>query len=94
MRQSILIERLSEDRLSAKRWWFWYHDSDHNLYLTAFATLERSTRRHDFRVKDNYRRIDARGTSLSVDDVEIPDDVRDEAIKQFMDSLTVEKWSK
>lgn len=90
----ITIERQTEDGLNMRRWVFWYYDVGHKLYLDEYAYFERQSRKYRFEMERVYRRLNKGYTNLFAADVEIPDHVKEEAIRQFTESLTVEKWSK
>lgn len=90
---SIAIERESDDRLSVKRWRFWYDDRTATLWLDSFEECERPSRRHNYVRCGHYNRLHERISTLALNDVPLPEDVAAEAIASFTAGLTVKKWS-
>lgn len=91
----IVVDRYSEDNLSAKSWQFWYYDTRHTLYLDNYYEMSRPTKRHKFTVNENYNRIMGRRSSRKVEEIEIPDDVVEEARRLFVElaaTVKIEKW--
>jgi hypothetical protein len=81
------VERLSEDRLSREVWRFGvdYYPSYITLYCRYFGRETRPSSRHKFK-PDPARRWDSHDprrywSGLKEDDVPLPDDVIDEALK-------------
>lgn len=92
---NITVERYSEDGLSAKSWVFWYYELRHTLYLDHYYEMSRPTKRHKLSVDENYNRLMARSSSRHLDQVEIPDDVIEEARRLFVElaaTVKIEKW--
>lgn len=87
---TVTVTRESDDGLRKKTWTFWYYK--HALVLDSFSLWERPSKRHKFNAVSYYMRLDERHSPTSRDDVEIPDDVRDEAVRKFVNELRVMKW--
>lgn len=91
MIEHVTIKRESADHLTEWQWRF-YYDS-HALWLDFYGEFQRPTRRHGFNCTQSYSRINARGSTLTVVDVVLPADVKDEAIKEFCKGITVKRWN-
>lgn len=92
MIEHVTVERTNGD-LVKWEWRFWY--DNHVLWLDYYATLERPSRRHKFKVTEYYTRINKRDTSITLaSDVVLPADVKAEAVEKFCKDITVERWTR
>jgi len=86
------IEVIKGDGILKRQVWrFWYNDSRNEIVLSRYTVEEKKTNRHKFRVVKVYNRLDKRDNTIAVGDVPLPDDVKEAAMKQFLDSLNVTK---
>lgn len=79
--------------LNQEQWRFYYYDSRRTLYLDWYGIATRKTKRHKFQIESSYSRLDNRGHSIQEAQVPIPDDVRAEAIQEFIQGIQVKTWS-
>lgn len=92
-RQEVNITVTREpDPLTRWEWDFWYYDRRHALVLDRYRTLTRATKRHKFRVTEQYNRIDTHRNGLTENDVVIDADVDEEARRRFTKDLKVQLW--
>jgi len=91
MSNRVTIEHKSQDGLTLWTWRFWYDNG--TLWLDHYATRERKSRRHVFVATEVYSRLDPRSSTISETDLVLPSTVKDEAISQFCQGLTVKRWS-
>lgn len=90
----IEVERMSTDKLSCKQWVFLLDGT--TLWLDRYDELTRPTTRHKLRIVRTYKRFVhgfLQHWYIPRDKVEIPEDVKAEAIKYVVDCLKVKKWS-
>jgi hypothetical protein len=87
----VTVERTNGDLV---KWqWRFYYDC-HTLWLDYYATLERATRRHGFKVTECYRRGGRDyDHQINESDVTLPADVIAEAVEKFCQGITVKRWS-
>lgn len=92
MIEHVTVERLDKTGLIKWEWRFWY--DRHALWLDFYATLERPTKRHGFKVTECFSRL-GRGydRQISEDTVTLPADVIKEAVDKFTTGITVKRWS-
>jgi hypothetical protein len=90
----VTVERVADGGLSKRVWTFWLR-TDYGvltLLLDLYREFARETRRHGWKCKRDYRRIDKRGATIkSADEVEIPADVADAALAEIRGRITVTK---
>jgi hypothetical protein len=89
--EHVTVEHKSQDGLIMWKWRFYYEGQ--TLWLDHYATLERKTRRHSFVATEVYSRFDKRASTISETDLVLPSTVKEEAIKQFCQSISVKRWS-
>ena len=78
------------DELNRERYIFCLM-SDMKLKLDEFRIESKETKRHKFKSKKFYERLRQRESTLKVDDIVLTDEVKQEAITQFMSLLEVTK---
>jgi hypothetical protein len=74
--------------LERERWTFWFYDDRRTLYVSEYERSKRPTKRHGWSHSEWYSHINRRDSSVKVPP--LPDDVRDEALAQFISQLKVE----
>lgn len=89
----ITIERKQDD-LNMEQWQFLYIDSYHAIVLVNYQNLNRPTTRHKFKAVEHWdaykdRRHNYDGAKI--ESVPLPDDVKAEALQEYMASLRVTK---
>ena len=88
MSRHIHVTRESADCLYREEWTFWFIGV--TLVLDRYVSASRRTRRHKYTMhKPWFDRLRERGATMDPDDVPIPDDVRDEALRTIASSLNV-----
>ena len=75
--------------LSRQVWMFFYLEREHTLRCSHWRNEQRQTARHKFRDVERYDQH-RRGSTV----VALPDDVRAEAVEQFVAGLTATTWGK
>jgi hypothetical protein len=88
----IEIDHEAENSLTSTRWVFWFDDS--TLWLDGYYEFARASKRHKFLTSRCYTRTDRRNSTMTVEEAPLPDDVKAEALKKFVDQITVQKWNK
>lgn len=86
--QDITVERLSGD-LARRIWQFTLYDLP-RIRLSFYGEQERATRRHKFRSKKSYSRLDPRSHNIR-EEPDVPDDVIEEAIEQVFSRIEFRK---
>lgn len=61
--------------------------------LDYYYLMKRNTKQSRWKISDNYSGLDRHSSDLTLDDVPLPDDVKEEAYKQFMATLRVGTWN-
>lgn len=87
----ITVER-NPDPLTQWVWRFRYFSDWHALVLNSYATRERPSKRHGFKVTEFYDRLDNR-RGMAESEIVLPADVLAEAKQKFTESLRVVRWS-
>lgn len=78
------------DHLECQEWHFWFDDRKGGaLVLNRYLMLARQTPRHKWKIIGSYERLHQRSSSLVVNDVPFPDDVKAEAVQQFASRIKV-----
>lgn len=92
MIEFVTVERTDGNHLVKWAWHFWY--DGHVLWLNRYHEFQRPDKRHKFRVKETYQRHDSRGSTIKkAENVLLPYDVKEEAIKKFCEGITVKRWA-
>jgi hypothetical protein len=88
---TVIIEK-QIDELTVERFEF-YH-TENKLYLDKYLLKKReNTRMRNYRLKLKYDRLNVRDSSLEESEVPFTEEIKAEAIKQFVDSIKCLKWS-
>lgn len=85
----VMIER-PIDELKKEVYWFYFWDREVKLVLDRYAVHERLSKRHKWRVKVMYSRLDNRGKPMEAGDVPITGTLLAEAKAKFLTNLSDE----
>lgn len=86
--RTVEIEKVLEpEQLIMQRWRFWFDEQHHCLVLDAYIVLGRQTRRHGWKVQQEYQRIARRGGLPEPERVD--PGIAAEALRLFMTDLRV-----
>jgi len=94
MYKPIKIERISEDKLTGKKWGFILFEN--SLVFDSYMEFERKTPRSKEITTIQYQRIkmgNFNGKELSEEEAPFPDDIKQEALQKLIDQLKVVTWS-
>lgn len=84
----------TKDNLNQECWQFLYIEGRHALVMTQYLKQERETPRHKFKTTEAWDAYKDRRRDYDRDVVMIeaplPDDVQDEAVSKFTDSLKIQ----
>lgn len=72
---------------------FEMHTGNIALVLELFTIKQRETRKHGWKIRKQYDRFNLRYSTITETDVELPDYVKEAALKEFNNRVTVCKWS-
>ena len=67
---------------------------DHSLYLDKYRLDEVIPPKRKGENIDYYNRLSDRDSNLHLDNVPLPEDVKEEALKQYISKITVKKWDR
>ena len=85
------IEKQIDD-LTFVRWRFTFIDK--TLYLDGYALLQKESKRHkNFKVLKKYDRLMGRDNTIQESEVHFTDEIKAEALNQFVSTIKVLKWS-
>ena len=90
--ENIQVSRVSENFLGCVLWEFWLDGT--TLWLDRYDEMTRKTKRHKFKSLITYKRTDQRYNTMAIEDIVIPEDVKQEATYRVIEKLTVKKWEK
>ena len=80
------------DDLTFVRWRFTFINN--TLYLDGYFLLQKESKRHKkFKVIEKYNRLMVRDNTLKESEVPFTDELKAEAINQFVSKIKVIKWS-
>lgn len=77
--------------LSEAVWQFWFDDDKARLVLDSYLTLARPSLRHKMKIAASYRRLDTRGSNMTVDEVPWDAEIEHAAMAELMRHVTVAK---
>ena len=63
------------------------------LYLDVYREWEKSTKRSGYKFKRGYDRLNERDSHFKESEVPLTDEIKKEALKEFISKLSVKKWS-
>ena len=89
---NIKLEYFSESGLESVEYSFWF--DDYTLWLESYIEYSRPTKRHSFKPTRSYYRIDKRHTNMTVEEVNLAEDVKQDAVKKVIEQLQVKLWDK
>jgi hypothetical protein len=87
------IEHEAVADLKKRKWRYWLDERKLCLVLDRFWQYERPTKRHGWRVVEEWDRLarrQDRGGEMNREDVPVPESVREEVLHQFRESITIE----
>lgn len=85
------IEKQIDD-LTFVRWRFTFIDK--TLYLDGYTLLQKESKRHkNFKVLKKYDRLMGRYNTIQESEVPFTDEIKAEALNQFVSTIKVIKWS-
>jgi hypothetical protein len=96
--QTLVVERVSVDKLTQLVWKFRYWDDKHALLMQSYVEYRRLSKRHKFLMRGDYwmsqqsarnMRWDSGITLIDKSAVHLPADVVSEVRGMFVDTLTV-----
>jgi len=78
----------SDDFLTAKSWTFWYNN--HGLVVDCYISLERKTKRHNYKPVARWTRLDRRSNDIDIYPL-IPLEVKRAALDKFTKTLEIKE---
>ena len=88
---TIIVEK-QIDELTEER--FEFYQTENKLYLDKYFVSKReSTRKRNYRILVRYDRLRERDNTITEDQVPFTDEIKAQAIKQYVDSIKCLKWS-
>ena len=89
------IEITRKEGNYTKLWVFsYFKESDLTLYLENYRYSLKIEGKRVHQVIQQYDRLMTRNNTLTVEEVPFPDEVKNEALKTFIDKITVKKWDR
>lgn len=80
------------DELTLERWRFSF--IDRNIYLESYYVLQKESKRHrNYRALKKYERLSKRDSNTEESEVPFTDELKAEALNQFVSTIKVLKWS-
>lgn len=80
------------DELTQEVWNFCFING--NLYLDSYFIKKReNNKKRVYRCIKNYDRIYSRNNNITEDEVPLPEEIKQEALRLFTSSIKVLKWS-
>ncbi len=80
------------DELTFEKWRFIFLDK--TIYLDAYYLLQKESKRHkNFKVLKKYERLSRRDSTMIETEVPFTDEIKTEALNQFVSKIKVIKWS-
>lgn len=91
MHPTIKILRTSENGLEFKTWTFMLFEF--TLILDTYLVQHKESLKHKkLMLDEDYNRLNQRDSSLKEEEVPLPEDVIEEARKEFIAKMKVSKW--
>lgn len=81
----VTIEKLSEDGLHCIRWCFYLLNS--TLVVDSYAEMSRESRRHKFKIDQNWERLHSRNNLMRKAQVPLTPEVMAEAKAAYIEKL-------
>ena len=85
------IEVVRKDGNTQTAWRFYFVERTATLVLDNYTFSVRETSRHKFKRVAWYDRLDGRNNKLTVEEAPLPDDVKAEAMRKFVEMVEVKK---
>lgn len=80
------------DELTQEVWNFWFNNG--NLYLDRYFLKKREDKKKRvYRNIKTYDRIFSRNNNIEEDEVPLPEEIKQEALRLFTSNIKVLKWS-
>ena len=80
------------DELTLERWRFSF--IDRNIYLESYYVLQKESKRYkNYRTLKKYERLSKRDSNTEESEVPFTDELKAEALNQFVSTIKVLKWS-
>lgn len=80
------------DELTFERWRFSF--IDRNIYLESYYVLQKESKRHrNYRILKKHERLSKRDSNTEESEVPFTDELKAEALNQFVSTIKVLKWS-
>jgi hypothetical protein len=80
------------DDLTKEKWNFTYIDN--TIYLESYYLEKRESKRHrNYKKIKVYERLSERDSNINESEVLLNDELKQEALKQFVSQIKVIKWS-
>ena len=80
------------DELTLEKWGFVIIHQ--NIYLDSYYLLEKESKKHrNYKFIKKYERLNKRDSNIEERDVPFTDDIKQEALNQFISRIKVLKWS-
>lgn len=70
-----------------------FYFMDGTLYLDSYREWEKPTKRSGYKLKGNYDRLRERDSSIKESEVPLGDEIKAQAMKEFISKLSVKRWS-
>lgn len=87
----IKVEGEAPDQLRKRLWAFGFDDRHGTLRLAAYFEMSRPTKRHHYRVDLRYSLSDMRNNTIAIDDVPLPDGIKQKALGELIKLVIVTK---
>ncbi len=84
---------INHDKLTRECYRFWFYVG--TLWLDTYTYQTRETTRHGWKTQKFYTRLDHRFSLSQIEnpeDVPLSDEIKQQAIKKFTETLTVQTW--
>ena len=80
------------DELTFERWTFTWIDN--TIYLDGYVVIQKESKRHkNYKCLKKYSRLMSRDNTILESDVPFTDELKTEALNQFVSKVKVRKWS-
>lgn len=74
-------------------WKFYFYNN--TLWLDKYIIFSRETKRQKkYRMKTRYERIMSRDSNITLEEVPLTEEIKQEALGLFTSQITVQKWDK
>ncbi|MEB3150553.1 MAG: hypothetical protein VKL60_16265 [Sphaerospermopsis sp.] len=81
------------DELTFEKWRFTFMDGS-RIYLDGYSLLQKESKRHKtFKVLKYYDRLSSRDSTMLESEVPFTDELKQQALSQFVSKIKVLRWS-